>query len=261
MIAARFGSLECTQALVEAGSDVQARDEEGSSPLMGATQHGDESIVAYLLKQGANPNTPDHRGTTPLMAAGTASLVKLLHEAGADANAAMPGGMTALMHVAALGRPELVQALLAAGADPEAVTDSGEAALHFCTHWFDEPSRVACAALLVRAGADVNEQTQAGQTALMIAASRGTSGMVTWLVEAGADVRLADRQGNTALISAMKPPNAANRGVIEVLLKAGADPHHANASGETAASLAEALGVKDEVRLLVRERAAEGSGR
>src|ERR1035441_7200633 len=98
------------------------------------------------------------------MAAGTASLVKLLHEAGADANAAMPGGMTALMHAAALGRPELVQALLAAGADPEAVTDSGEAALHFCAHWFDDLSRVACAKLLVQAGGDVKEQMPTGQT-------------------------------------------------------------------------------------------------
>jgi serine/threonine-protein phosphatase 6 regulatory ankyrin repeat subunit B len=96
---------------------------------------------------------------------------------------------------------------------------------------------------------------------LMLAASRGTDRMVTWLVKSGADVRLADRQGNTALLYAMKPANAASRAVIEVLLKAGADPHQANAIGETAASLAEVLGIKDEVRLLVRERAAEGGGR
>jgi ankyrin repeat protein len=93
----------------------------------------------------------------------------------------------------------------------------------------------------------------------MLAASRGTESMVTWLVKTGADVHLADRQGNTALLCALKPANNARRAIVEVLLKAGADPRQANVKGETAASLAEAPGARDEVRTLLRERAGEGS--
>ncbi|KAL2822234.1 ankyrin repeat-containing domain protein [Aspergillus cavernicola] len=48
------------------GWEVDERDENGRSPLHCAARAGSSECVFHLLQAGANPNTPDHRGLTPL---------------------------------------------------------------------------------------------------------------------------------------------------------------------------------------------------
>lgn len=49
MLAGSHGRLEIVQLLVEAGADLNIRDEDGSSVLMCAAEHGQVEIVKYLL--------------------------------------------------------------------------------------------------------------------------------------------------------------------------------------------------------------------
>jgi len=72
-VAASSGNVQAVEALVEAGSDVNALDNDGSTPLLSLVlniQYIDtptenvEEIVDILLSRGANPSIPDERGRT-----------------------------------------------------------------------------------------------------------------------------------------------------------------------------------------------------
>ena len=67
MLAVSHGRLDMVQLLVEAGSDLNIRDEDGSSALMCAAEHGQTEIVKHIL---AHPDTDifakDNDGLTAL---------------------------------------------------------------------------------------------------------------------------------------------------------------------------------------------------
>lgn len=97
-------------------ADVNAPDEEGRTPLHWAatSEHKrDERRVKELIAAGANANTQNIHGRTPLMAAvaaDSAENVKALIDAGADVNVRDKYGETALFW----SKSERVSALLKA---------------------------------------------------------------------------------------------------------------------------------------------------
>jgi hypothetical protein len=52
------------QALLDRGADFETRDKNGRTPLMLAAQHGRPEIVRLLLSKGANPDARDKSGLT-----------------------------------------------------------------------------------------------------------------------------------------------------------------------------------------------------
>jgi ankyrin repeat protein len=67
--AAEIGDVAKLQTLLDRQSVVDARDEDGRTALMLATLHGRAHAVDVLLAHGSDPNAADARGTTPLQAA------------------------------------------------------------------------------------------------------------------------------------------------------------------------------------------------
>ncbi len=55
---------EVARLLVERGADVNARQQDGFTPLMGAAQNGDDAEVEWLLSQGADPSAINEEGKT-----------------------------------------------------------------------------------------------------------------------------------------------------------------------------------------------------
>lgn len=51
MLAVSHGNLDMVQMLIEAGADINIQDEDGSTSLMCAAEHGHIDIVKYLLAQ------------------------------------------------------------------------------------------------------------------------------------------------------------------------------------------------------------------
>ena len=117
-------------ALIEAGADVNAMDENGETPLHLATDAGEASLVALLLEAGADVNACEEYGRSLVHLAvcnGEQSVLKVLLEAGADIDALE--AMTNIEDLdledviwltplhSAVGLPEIVSLLLKAGAD------------------------------------------------------------------------------------------------------------------------------------------------
>lgn len=74
--------------LLKLGADVNARDEDGMTPLMNAAAQGDPGLIHCLLAAGADTQARDNEGKTPLMHAITgnrysevAELIKRGHTA------------------------------------------------------------------------------------------------------------------------------------------------------------------------------------
>lgn len=51
MLAVSHGRLDMVMMLIEAGADINIQDEDGSTALMCAVEHGHMDIVKYLLRQ------------------------------------------------------------------------------------------------------------------------------------------------------------------------------------------------------------------
>ncbi len=66
--AAYSRDTDCLQALIEKGTDINAKDSGGQTPLFNAAQYGPVANVEWLLKHGANPDVIAN-GRTPLEAA------------------------------------------------------------------------------------------------------------------------------------------------------------------------------------------------
>ncbi|WP_422014264.1 ankyrin repeat domain-containing protein [Roseateles sp.] len=95
MIAAIKGSLPAVKALAKRGAAI---NREGWTPLHYACSGPDHGVAAWLIEQGAVINARSENGTTPLMMAaryGNADLISMLIKAGAEPRAANEQEMTA----------------------------------------------------------------------------------------------------------------------------------------------------------------------
>jgi ankyrin repeat protein len=117
--AAKAGKAEEVRRLLNAGSDVEARDGAGMTPLYLAASEGHQEVVELLLNHGAYVNARDAvLGASPLQRAATfghAEVVRVLLERGADVNFGS-SGESALQLAKKRGFSQVVEILRAYGA-------------------------------------------------------------------------------------------------------------------------------------------------
>ena len=63
--AADAGKVEAVKVLVEAGGDVEAKDEDGGTPLHGAAEAGKVEAVKGLVEAGGDVEAKNKDGETP----------------------------------------------------------------------------------------------------------------------------------------------------------------------------------------------------
>src|SRR5262245_59625140 len=216
--AARNGDVAAVRAQLEAGTDANEVESDGSSALLWAAYQSSPELIALLLESGADPNLPNEFGITPLLQAsrnGNVATMRALLDGGADVARAVRDGETPLMAAARRGNAEAVALLLQRGSDPNAAeTIEGQTALM----WAAVEGHAGVVDELLRAGADPNQKARVseltkrstrtdfpsgGFTALMWAARDGQEAMVRRLIDAGADVRLTNGDGATAMMLAI----------------------------------------------------------
>jgi ankyrin repeat protein len=148
---------------------------------------------------------------------GDRETVRTLLKDGADVNAAMGDGMTALHWAAKKGDVELAQMLLYAGANVKAMTRLGNFTPIIMAA---ETGNAKLIELLLKAGADAKSATTNGTTPLMLAAVAGRADAVKLLLDAGADPNATESaRGETALMFAA---NYNRVDAIKALLAGGA---------------------------------------
>ncbi|NLA93523.1 MAG: ankyrin repeat domain-containing protein [Spirochaetales bacterium] len=157
--------------------------------LSAADKAIDEKEVQDLLAQGADINTSDSFGLTPLMRAAlfnsSAKVIEALVEAGSDVYAREPQYKSTALQLAANHNPhpQIIEALVEAGSDVHDINYLGETALIMAVN-SDNATRVISA--LIRAGSDINARDYQDRSALDYARMAKRSYVVKILREAGA---------------------------------------------------------------------------
>lgn len=131
MKAARRGTMDCLNVLLEGGAAVDHQDKRGRSVLMVAARAGELGNMNRLLEAGANMTLRDEEGNDALMYAtdhDESDCLDTLIQVGADVNAKNDKGRTALMIAVEREKPKSVKALIDAGADPMLTDNEGHSA-------------------------------------------------------------------------------------------------------------------------------------
>jgi len=105
--------------LLERGTNLECRNNDGDTPLIRAVYQGHEAIVRLLLEKGADLEYWDKYGDTPLTLAvcyGKEAVIRLLLEKGADLECRNKKGDTPLTLAACYGHKAVVRLLLEKGA-------------------------------------------------------------------------------------------------------------------------------------------------
>ncbi len=116
--AAGNGDIEAIKQHLAAGTDVNAKDGGGWTPLHHAAEAGHKEIAELLIANGADVNAKDKLGWTPLFYAafsGRTEVAELLIAEGVDVNA--KDNLGTLRYAASGGHKEIVELLIANGAD------------------------------------------------------------------------------------------------------------------------------------------------
>ena len=123
---------------LDAGANVNTKDNDGRTSLILASRHGHTEIVTMLLANGADVNAKNNDGWTALIVAsfyGHTEIVTMLLEKGADVNAKNNDGYTALIMASEREHMEIVIDLLANGADVNAKDDNDYTALDWAVEF------------------------------------------------------------------------------------------------------------------------------
>ncbi|CBN79454.2 ankyrin repeat protein (Partial), partial [Ectocarpus siliculosus] len=229
-LSAERGSPSTVQALLAAGGDPSLRYGKGKafSALGLAARGGHVEVMQALIRHGVDVNAPDSNGCTALHSAAIGDAVgaiDVLIEAGAsiDAQGGEDGEMYTPLHVASeKGSSEAALSLVKHGAD---VHRSGR-----MSRWGRSCGNALILAAgrghtmivtsLLAAGVNVNlRPAYSDKSALDAAFQGGHADIVTTLIQHGAFVDATDSRGCTALFKVSHDTNAA---LIDKLVAAGA---------------------------------------
>jgi len=178
-------------ALITAGANVNTSNEFGTTPLHTASHFCFEDVVRLLIQYKAKINAKTKRGSTPLHLAGTARIVKALIHAGACFEARDMRGWTPLHCSSYYGLISVVKILLRYVDDVDCKDTSCRTPLHLAAN----PD---IARLLLDEGADEDEISRRGGP-IHSAIRSCNVGVVRVLLEYNCDINQKDNRENTPL--------------------------------------------------------------
>ncbi len=225
--AAESGHSQAVGLLLEAGMNPNAKDAQSRTPAVLAAINGHGPVIRALAAGGANLNQPDREGHSALVHAihnAQMDCARVLIDSGANVDVRDNGGFTAAMLAVRAGHYSILEALINAGADVNVKNhESGQTALMMAA----ARGSIDMTELLLKnaiTSEDRDAQDRKGATALLYAVRGGHSDLVRLFCSKKADVNLADKDGITPLKAA-----EANPAITKILLDSGARSHRGDA--------------------------------
>ncbi len=225
---------EVIRFLVRAGANVNARDYQGNTPVFLALYNTNPEIITTLVQVGANLDMRNDLGATPLLVAvlniKNIKILTALIKAGANVHA-QHQGMTCI-HSAVVATQILVEPEIIIELIRAGVdvnkVDTNEMIPLHYAVMSDDDGKIT--RILLQAGSNVSAKGSIGATPLHASVSSNPE-KVTALIRAGAVVNTQDDYGDTPLHYAVQ--RCKNPRIISILLNAGADANAQNESGYT----------------------------
>ncbi|VUC33634.1 unnamed protein product [Clonostachys rosea] len=247
-LAAFFGLVGATQALLQLTQHPNPRDSMSRTPLWYASQNGHLAVIKILVEAGCDLNAACKRGESALLAAvegGHLDVTRMLVAAGIDVEASSDDGKRALTVAAEKGYTDIVNELLTVGAQVSAEGFRANPLLLAASKGYLGPLRS-----LLNAGADVNGgDAETIQKSLQLATRRGHLELVE---------RLLSEQEVIKAVSSYSPWTpleiAVQNGhphIVAALLSAGADIDASNRSKVGLLFLAASRGHEEIVQALL----------
>ena len=185
--------LRLVKLLLEYGSDVNAINETGQSPIFRCVDSRFTEIAKCLLQHGAKTNVIDDIGRTPLF--------------------------SCIEHIA------IVNLLVLAGADVKFEDEHKTTPLHNSVKFSTVTQ------FLISKGADINSIDNRGNTPIYNAVNFGNLESIKILFKAGANIFVRNYMNNTLLHTALRQHNSAP--ITEFLIKQHLDVNAKNLDGTT----------------------------
>jgi ankyrin repeat protein len=258
MMAARTGSLEAVTLLIERGADVNAAESlRGTTALMWGVAYEHPDVVAALIEHGADVDRRSAvapRGRRPYLADTTRSRLEDFKRGVGQAGRSIPvdlGGGDSSRPVSdedlfgESAAPRAAAAPIAANSAPPPSDEDVDAPPRngSADQWGGltplvfaaRQGSLESARLLLAGGADVNQTTEYGWTALLAAVHNRYYALAMFLLDSGADPKIANKGGWSPLYLATDNRNIEGGDyptrradldhlvLIEALLAKGAD--------------------------------------
>lgn len=258
-------NLDVTKSLLDAGADINARNEEGDTPLSWAVaRNPNPDVPLALLDAGADISARNELGESTLIWAGANSIdvIMALLDAGADVRERARNGFTVL-HVAAYHNldPDVITALLDAGSDINAPDEQFNGLpIHWAAGFNSNPDAIK---VLLDAGSDLSARDKfyKGTPFHWAVGFNQNPDVFMTLLDAGSDINAITGDGLTALHMAARTNYSQE--VIKALLDAGSasDINARDDAGLTPLHMAARENFSPEVLLLLLDSGADPTAR
>ncbi len=218
--------------------------------LFGAVKKGDPGAVTQAISKGANPNSRNNAGLTPLMIAAESNypaIVSDLLAKKANPNLVNPKGENALILAAEQGFNEVVNSLLSNDAITDLRRKDGATAMDLAS----ANGHINVVNSLIEADANINARFL-GKTPLMLAIENNHEQTADLLIEKGAFVNAIDNEGATALF---KASSKGMSGIVSKLCSFCAKVNEPDESGVTPLMAASGSGNVQSVKILLDNNA------
>ncbi|KAB0795416.1 hypothetical protein PPYR_12255 [Photinus pyralis] len=195
----KSNNCEVAEMLLSMGVALEA--ENGASPLIFAASYGQNAVMKFFLRRGADVNIMDKMQRTPLYWAasrGYLLTVKVLLNHGADVNYSTKNG-SALFAAVQNEHTDIVRLLLQQGADVKITNHLDFTALSLAAC----QDNIEILKLLLHYNSDIEHKSKYGLTPLLHAAKKGQTEIAKILLDKGAFINVKDHQGRTPICHAV----------------------------------------------------------